>query len=257
MDLSTARVTTHTLPATDARPLAWSPDARRLAYVSTSTESGAGTLGVLDVETGHATEFPALGKVIAGAYSPDGSRLAVQVGTELLFLDGQGNVADRQTLPADARLAGPAAWSPDGALLAVVRTEPDQEMTWFLRPRALYFVPIMPLMLFSAIIPIDDTMQFQGWRSDRSVVFWQAPNITEIQLDGGARTVLASLDGEVVAFQLAADLLRTAAVVEPGPVDRGPWPTWFRLFVGLLLAAGAVPVLGVFWYVRRRRRRSA
>jgi hypothetical protein len=256
LDVSTAAVTTHTLPATDARPLAWSPDARRLAYVSTSTESGAGTLGVLDVDTGHATEYPALGAVIAAAYCADGSQLVVQAGSDLVFLDAQGTVTNRLTLPPNSRLAGPAAWSPNGSLLAIVRLEPDQEMTWYLRPRALDFLSIGVAAAVVPEIPMDDTMQFQGWRTDGSVVFWQAPYITEVAIVGGARTVLAELDGEVVSFQVASDLIRTAVVVKPGPVDRGPWPWWVWLGAGLVLGAVTVPVLAMVWYVRRRRRRS-
>jgi len=130
-------------------------------------------------------------------------------------------------------------------------------MVWFLRARALTFLPVTEGTVAPPETPIDEVTQFQGWRTNRSVVLWQAPHITEVALDGGGRTDLSYLDGEVVSFQLASGLLTTAVVVEPGTVDRGPWPTWARLALGLLLAACAVPAFATVWYVRRRRRRHA
>ena len=63
---------------------------------------------------------PQDGQVSAAAFSPDGSELALQQDGD----DGELSVADlasgsRRAIEAEGVLAGPAAWSPDGRLLAM------------------------------------------------------------------------------------------------------------------------------------------
>lgn len=124
-------------------PLAWSPDSRRMAYLSTPEQvdpySGyatTGNVGILDVDTGESRLVPDVANARAVAFSPDGTELAIhrippddfsRENLEGMPLLGGGQIdivgANDQllreiVLPADQYLNGPNAWSPDGALLA-------------------------------------------------------------------------------------------------------------------------------------------
>jgi dipeptidyl aminopeptidase/acylaminoacyl peptidase/CubicO group peptidase (beta-lactamase class C family) len=137
----------------------WSPDGRRLAFLSARGEGRARQLWVLDVGGGEArrlTDLP--GGVLDAAWSPDGTRLACvaivrpQPDTELergrpivvdrmdFKADGRGVLAGartnlfvvpldggapRQLTFGDRRVGGPA-WSPDGASLAYTDATHDE-----------------------------------------------------------------------------------------------------------------------------------
>lgn len=103
-------------------------------------------------------------------------------------------------------------------------------------------------------IPLDPSASFQGWRGD-SVVIWDGARLSALPVDGRAPTTLAETGAEISTLQLASGLVATATVVEPGVVDRGPWPRWARLAVGIPLGAVAGAVLGVGWWLARRRAR--
>ena len=107
--------------------IGWSPDGRRLAYLTGSLPSP--TLTLYDPASRTSTPLAALpGRVADSAWAPDGTRLALHVD----LLDAQG-VATRQELVvagADGSLATvlgsipgtfiqKLAWSPDGTMLAV------------------------------------------------------------------------------------------------------------------------------------------
>ena len=125
VDLATGDVVRRTLPAArSVRPVAWSRDGRRVAYLAddgpTNPHLGqplVGALWVLDLDTGVAGTVPGSGASTAAAFSPDGARLAVQEagGVAIVDLASEGVRA----LPGGGVLAGPEAWSPDGRLLAV------------------------------------------------------------------------------------------------------------------------------------------
>ncbi len=124
-------------------PLAWSPDSRQVAYLSTPEEvypySGyavTGNIGILDLAAGESRLLPGAADARAVAFSPDGTELAIHritpddfsrenldgmplVGGGRIDIVGPNDELLREiTLPSDQYLNGPNAWSPDGALLA-------------------------------------------------------------------------------------------------------------------------------------------
>jgi hypothetical protein len=92
-----------------------------------------------------------------------------------------------------------------------------------------------------------------GWLGD-SVVIWDGVRLSAVPISGGPARTLAQTGAAVSTLQIATGLLPTARFGEPGGVDRGPWPLWARLAVGIpagMLTATAL-LLG-WWRVRRRR----
>ena len=79
-----------------------------------------GDVGVLDLQGGETTMLRWGREVRTAAFSPDGSQLAVQqdvaTGEQLAVVDIASDTG--RVLDVDGELAGPAAWSPDGRLLA-------------------------------------------------------------------------------------------------------------------------------------------
>ncbi|GAA0270537.1 hypothetical protein [Cryptosporangium japonicum] len=130
-DLTTGRSTRSTVPGNDtARPIAWSPDGRKLlVQVGSAPEHGpwvGGDLNLLDLESGDVRRLADLGSRLVhrahlAAFSPDGRKVAAQVGDDLRVID----LANRTTrtltrLGTDRRLAGIGAWSPGGDRIAVL-----------------------------------------------------------------------------------------------------------------------------------------
>jgi hypothetical protein len=260
LGVATATVTRHALPAgLDPRPLAWSPDGRVLAYTATAGGSATGPLGLLDVVTGRFTTVPGIDAAQEAAFSPDGSRIAVQVGTEIVIVDAAGQVQRRLSLAADQRLSGSAAWSPDGTLLALTSFVPMALDAGGTRPvlHAVAFADAtgrQPPASVPAPIPVDQGTVLQGWRTGRAIVVWDRRHLTQVPLDGTARTTLADAGGEVVDLQLASGLLTTMTVTEPGTVDRGPWPGWAKTALGLALGAPTLTAAALLLWWRGRRR---
>lgn len=113
-----------------ARPVAWSPDSRKvLVQVSGSGGTGpwlGGRLNLLDVRTGALSRVLDLGsepvhRAQFAAFSPDGRQVAVQVGDAVLVVNVTTGVSRTLArLGADRRLAGVGAWSSDGRRIAVL-----------------------------------------------------------------------------------------------------------------------------------------
>jgi dipeptidyl aminopeptidase/acylaminoacyl peptidase len=267
VDLATGRVDRHAVPAGRAvLPLAWSPDGRRLAYLGTPEPWNphndapiAGDAGVLELETGRAEALPGGSEVHTVAFAPDGNELAVQHADgrlEVLSLDGVGG----RDLPLAAghRLAGPAAWSPDGDLLAIRRSGGSVAFV-----DATGRSEDTPDPLAPAVVSPGHVL---GWTApDRVAVLVADPvgdsgpdqhRVIDVPLDGGDPRRLSAVSTSggrygVGQFQLAAGLLPDLQVREAGDVDRGRWPLLLRLAAAL--GAGAVAA-GVAGLVRRLSR---
>src|SRR5690349_22119889 len=130
VDLSTGEATRHALPqGRSVVPVAWSSDGETLASLvsdePTNPYSGGritGAIAVSDLADDAAEVLDLDGSATAAAFSPDGSELAVEQSGGVTVVDLQDG--DRRSLAVDGVLAGPAAWSPDGRLLAVTTVEP-------------------------------------------------------------------------------------------------------------------------------------
>jgi len=225
------------------RPLAWSADGRRIAY-RTYSES---QVMVWDLEAGWVDLLPEARGAFEASFSPDGRRIAVRVGAEIRVLDDTGSVLRR--LPVGPRdiLAGPAAWSPDGTVLAVERLRADPEVGLNI-PLALRFVRVDGTGGGPAEVALDEYDQPQGWRGNGAFVVWDRARLVEVSLATGARTTLAETGDEVFGLQVASGLLGDLVVRAPGNIDRGPWPTRYAALLALTMAL--VVMLGVVAVLR-------
>lgn len=130
-DLTTGKSTRLTVPGSGtARPIAWSPDGKKLlVQVAAAPDHGpwaGGDLDLLDLASGDVRRLADLGTATVrrghlAAFSPDGRRVAVQVGDALQVIDLPNRTTLTLTrLGADRRLAGVGAWSSDGDRIAVL-----------------------------------------------------------------------------------------------------------------------------------------
>ncbi len=285
LDLATGPVEEHPVP--DGRsvlPVAWSPDGQRLAFLAngeaTNPHAGtgpiAGDVGLLDLPSGEATSVDGATDVRAVAFAPDGQELAVQRAggaLDVLSLDG-GAVRTLAPRPG-FHLAGPAAWSPDGALLAAWRTSSTcPGLEWNPSPacaadEVLSFVDATGQSAPTPA-PLTRGVVGRGWvlgwtAADRLAVLVPEPltdannpeehRVIDVPLDGGEPRQLSALPTSgakygVSRFQVATGLLPELEVREASDPDRGRWPLWLRLGTALAVAAGAAGTASLL--VRRR-----
>lgn len=232
-------------------PVAWSADGSRLAYLGTDETSAhpVGRLFVFDVASHQAAPVPGADAVTAAAFSPDGTRLAVQSpGPAVVRVVDPGTGAGTDLpVPVGERLAGGAAWSPDGDLLAVSDGG-----------RRLDFVPVQPGR--PAPASVTSAGDVLGWSSASTVVHARpvVPGDQEFRVERtdvrtGATTAFWSVptrDGlDVSGVSLATALLPTARTVPSVPVDRGPWPVSLR--VAMVVGAALLSLPAVVGLRRR------
>ena len=283
VDLLTGEATSHSLPTGQSvLPVAWSHDGTTLAHLlspePTNPYTGeriAGEVGVLDLGDDTTDLLPG-DDVTAVAFSPDGTELAVErAGTS--FTDARISVVDlagggTRDLGTVGALAGPAAWSPDGRLLATTTLEPsgapvgapDPGM-----PTGLAFVdPAGPSgdadVPEPMQLPLAEAGRVLGWTDAGEVVALlevagddpccaEAYDLSRVPLDGAAPQPLMRISDlgsyGVGRFQLASATVDDLQVVTPGEVDRGPWPLWLR--GGLALLVGLLAWLVSRWVLRR------
>lgn len=107
----------------EIHPQVWSPDGHYLVLARWLSSSG-GVISVpslfrLDTRTGKVTKVANLTRTDASfdgwiaAYSPDGTRLAVQAANTITIY-GKAGVVSQFPVPAQARIAGKGAWTPNG-----------------------------------------------------------------------------------------------------------------------------------------------
>lgn len=288
VDLLTGDATTHPLPTgRSVLPIAWSRDGRTLAHLLSPEPSDpytgeriAGQVGLLDLGDDTADVLPDT-DVTAVAFSPDGAELAVEQADTDSVAEARLRVVDlasgdERELDADGVLAGPAAWSPDGRLLATTTLEssgapadvPDPG-----RPTGLSFVDPSgaggevppPLDL-----PLAGPGRVLGWTGAGEVVTLldvegydpccgpEAYTLSSVPVDGTAPVTLTRVEDlqshGVGRFQMASAAVDDLRVVAPAEVDRGPWPWPWR--IGAAVLAGLTAWLAarlVAGLVRRRR----
>lgn len=260
VSLETGKVTSWTLPdARSVRPVAWSPDGTRLAYLAddkpTNPHLGSplvGTLLRLDIASGAVEAVPGGAQSTAAAFSPDGALIAVQrmgepeTGLAIVRL-GTGAV---RALPGAGRLTAPNAWSPDGRLLAVDR----RSGIWVVDVAA---APATEPARLSLPQPTSHTML--GWTANREVALldYTRPDQSRViahSLARGESRELTLIDGMesygVGRLQLATALIADLAVRESDDPDRGPLPPVIRALLALL--AGLVTIVVASRIARRR-----
>ena len=289
VDLTTGDVATHPLPqGRSVVPVAWTADGRSLAMLlsaePTNPYSGSritGDLGVLDL-AGDSTEVMDLDgtSAAAAAFSPDGAELAVERAgpRELSVIDLADGTS--RTLPLDGVLAGPAAWSPDGRLLAVTTLDPSGAAAGTGDPGVPTGLAFADATGTGAEVPDPLALSVSGpgrvlaWNGDDEVVMLldreetddccgaDEAALSSVPVDGSEPRTLMRIDDlgsyGVGRFQLASAAGGRLTVVDPGGVDRGPWPWPQRiaaaLLAGLLVWCVAWVVVRVVGRVGRRRR---
>ncbi|MER7332235.1 MULTISPECIES: WD40 repeat domain-containing protein [unclassified Micromonospora] len=280
-------------------PVAWAPggDALLVLHHQDGDPDGDGVrpsrLLLLDLATGASRRVGgdlgdrwSLRTGSLAAFSPDGTRIAVDAGGELIMLDRAGTVAWSRELGPDERLAGVGAFTPDGSAVAVFRLDGCQSMcdadqraarTW----RTGYVDAATGQDGTGPAVPPTQgqALRALGWSHGRALVAlryapepgmmmgesneWDDTGYREtghVQLvslvpDGRVQVLLDPPDG-VRAMDVARHLMEAGRFGGPAD-DPRPFPARPLLLlpavpVLLLVVGGAVGAL-LWWRLRRRR----
>ncbi|MET7417525.1 hypothetical protein [Dactylosporangium sp. NPDC005555] len=254
VDLRTGRTSTYRAGATGiVRPLAWSPDGTRLAYLTGDTDSA-----VLDITTGASTALPT--PATTAAFSPDGRRIAVQGVPEteveprrpvrIVDLDGGGAPTELTEVGFGVVIAGSGAWSPDGRWIAVADNVGSGKLDC-----TLTFLPVDPAERNPPErIATAEQIALVGWAAPDRPLVTQGGATGHRTISGPDLRPLTTADGsDTYDLQAATALLPGARVADAGGASRGPWPVW----LSLATAAAALTVAGLGWLLWSRRRHRA
>jgi hypothetical protein len=282
VDRRTGRTSRYPLPAGNSVvPLAWSPDGTQIAYLFSAEPTNpyggtpiAGDVGLLNLQTGKAEKLPGATDVWTAAFDPDGTELALHHSGGTLEVVSLVGHSPRIIQAPGRYLDGPAAWSPDGLLLAT--TTLDRCRYPELGPcvgGATEMISFVDATGQGRRVP--DPLQVDVLGSNR-VLGWTAPNevavltetklsdadpdpgtywVTAVPLDGGDPRRLSAIPGGsnygVGRFQLASALLPDIRVRAASDVDRGRWPVPLRVAVALLTGMAVAAVASVAMSRRR------
>lgn len=245
-------------------PLAWSARGDRIAFLATtgydpsSSTQPAGDLGILEPATGRVRIALHNAGVAAVAFAPDGAELVVQDPAlpTLRVIGLDGTTRRVLPMPAGMGLPGPAAWSPDGRLIAVSQTKvgcPNQHDAgglpgWCMAAETRFLDatgqhrPVPPPLTAAA----GSHHQLAGWSAADRVVLVDDREagrtaLVEVRLGGGTRQLseipIDQDNGPLGTVQLATGLLSDLRVREPLSPDRGRWPLPWRVATAIAATA--------------------
>jgi Tol biopolymer transport system component len=280
-------------------PVAWSPSGKEVLVLSrpkgtdesTARDWPRGWLWAYDLATGHARkliELPSaeysVGFPVAAAFSPDGKSIAVEA-TSAESDNGQRDVvkvvdaasgAQRELvrLVDGSELAGRAAWTPDGASIALITGYNDADSDKI--PGKGYRLDLVDAVSGQPRqSPAFDRFpgsppQFVGWTPDGSAIIsrgvpYDHPKAADsadavmeviaLAPGGGTRQLFDDVLVGADSIDLAPDLVRAGAfggpAPKPDPWPVAPWARWYPLTIGACIALVARLAS---WHQRRRTR---
>ncbi len=296
IDLVTGRSRTVTSGVSDtviAEPAGWSPDGRALVVRDTvrANPEGSAYRQVLSIVWPDSNRRTRLAddderQEAPVAFTPDGTRLAFQIGRTVTVTDLDGRRLSSFTLEPDTELAGKGAWSADGRTLTVARRDGER---WSLRrvdPATGRDLGALDLPAVSGVTAI----RLLGWAADESarVVAYQpapdAPAAFDAPLDmeqrlaygnvgtirvlalsrgADAPTTLLTAPADVVAIDVSNEVIRSGRTREASP-PHGIGPRfWYWLVFGIVLTVLVAGIVAyrkraglAFWLYYRRDRRA-
>ncbi|MER5458376.1 hypothetical protein ABT008_26760 [Micromonospora sp. NPDC002389] len=290
IDLVTGR--TRGLPG--GGPVAWSPDGSRLVVRDTVDLDPQGetyrvVLSIVTLDGGHRTELPDVPRqAIVGhpaAFSPDGQRLAYQVGREVTVVGLDGKRLASYFLPPESWLAGKGAWTADGRWLTVATRRADST-DWSLRlldpatgreARPLDLPAVSDVTTIrllgwgpdgSALVvaftpnPLSEDRFDQPLEIDQRTSYGSVRGVRVLALTPGAaepRTVLTAPD-QILAIDVADGVIESGRVREASPPGGVGGRFWWWTGLIILVWGGIAAYRGrvglALWFDDRRVRRA-
>lgn len=258
--------------------LAWSPDSRTVVIGASKVDERA--VRLVDVASGTDSVLPVPGKgpATAAAFSPDGDRVAVQRGATMFILDRAGRQQAQVQLADRERIAGPAAWTPDGSAVLMTNendgngqyTSTDYNTLW-LRDASTGARRTQPT--FPSLI---SNLRIIGWSGDSPIGIsdrWEATDranpstgsyiyrhaeIISLRPGSSSEQILTSAPVDARIDDVARDAVSAPISPKPSTESAAPalWPLSAPWLTGYALILSTIGVI-IAGLVRRRRRKAA